>query len=88
MKDVAFRLLAKVDFANMAFVSDTPDQIQQQEISSHLRNIDLVIQPRHRMQKLKTLLEESSPVDFKKVMDCIDKHGRHQKSADVPEEGR
>ena len=76
LKDVAFRLLAKVDFANMAFVGDTPDQIQQQEISSHLRNIDLVIQPRHRMQKLKTLLEESSPVDFKKVMDCIDKHGR------------
>ena len=73
LKDVAFRLLAQVDFADMAFVGDLNQQ--QQEIISHLRNINKVIQPRHRIQKLKTLLEESCISDSKKILDCIKRHG-------------
>ena len=58
----------------MAFFNDSPDLIQKQEIISHLRNIKRVIQPRHRIQKLKTLLEESNRLDFKKILDPIKRH--------------
>ena len=67
-KDVALRLLARVDIAQMAFVGHTPGLPQRQEVISHLRNIDIGVQPRHRMQKLKAIMEE----DRVNILDCID----------------
>ena len=60
----------------MAFVDNTYDLIQEQEMISHLRNINLAIQPRHRVQKVKTILEESPPDDFKKILEYIKRHGQ------------
>ena len=67
-KDVALRLLARVDIAQMAFVGYSPALPQRQEVISHLRNIDIGVQPRHRMQKLKAIMEE----DRVNILDCID----------------
>jgi len=83
-KDVALRLLAQVDFGQMAFVGQTWDLPRRQEIISHLRNIKIAIQPRHRIKKLKAILEEDDlglirPSLFisckQNILECIDEHG-------------
>ena len=71
-KDVALRLLAQVDIAQMAFVGHTPGLPERhQEVISHLRNIDIGVQPRHRMQKLKAIMEAKSE-GMVNILECID----------------
>ena len=75
---VALRLLARVDFGKMAFIGHTPGLPRRQEIISHMRNIDIGIQPRHRIQKLKGIIEEDVPDKDearKRILNCIDEHG-------------
>ena len=50
----AFRLLARVDHSCMAYAYETPTS---QRVFSHLWNIEVSIQPRHRLQQLKAMLE-------------------------------
>ena len=83
---VALRLVARVDFGQMAFVGHTPGLPRRQEIISHVRNIEIGIQPRHRIQKLKGILEEDVPNQAKvkeKISECIDEHKNEHGDEDV-----
>ena len=70
-KDVALRLLGRVDFDQLAFVHVNTDLPHKQEIISHLRNINIAIQPRHRLQKLKAILEGA---EDGQIIGCIRQH--------------
>ena len=56
-KSVALRLLARVDHQKIAVNIDTNRQAQ--EVISHVHNIKRLIEPRSRLQKIKTALSNS-----------------------------
>ena len=73
----ALRLLARVNHKCMAYAYETPTS---QRVFSHLWNIEVSIQPRHRLQQLKAMLEDGDTntdelewgINFDKVFACID----------------
>ena len=73
----ALRLLARVDHRYMAYAYETPTA---QKVFSHFWNIEVSIQPRHRLQQLKAMLEDGDTntdelewgINFDKVFACID----------------
>ena len=60
---VAFRLLARVNHYDMAYnigyIDPSYTTQERQEVISHLRNIRKSIHPRHRLQKLKAMIDDA-----------------------------
>ena len=70
---VAFRLLARVDHYDMVYVDGSYDTQEKQEVYSHLRNINKSINPRHRLQKLKAMIDDSEGDSREDMLHLIDK---------------
>ena len=68
----AFRLLARVDQAQMTYAYERGDL---QEMISHLRSIKHSVQPRHRLQQLKDLFEDPDLREGNIIGEDIDDHG-------------
>ena len=68
----AFRLLARVDQAQMTYAYERGDL---QEMISHLRSIEHSLQPRHRLQQLKDLFEDPDLREGNIIGEDIDDHG-------------
>ena len=69
---VAFRLLARVDQAQMTYAYERGDL---QEMISHLRSIEHSVQPRHRLQQLQDLFEDPDLREGNIIGEDIDDHG-------------
>jgi len=68
--DTAFRLMAQVDQRHLVYVHGEDENTQK--TVSHLRHISLSIQPRHRLQQLKMLLDENVSVLVEVIKDYFE----------------
>jgi len=66
----AFRLMAQVDQRHLVYVHGEDENTQK--TVSHLRHISLSIQPRHRLQQLKMLLDENVSVLVEVIKDYFE----------------
>ena len=72
----AFRLLARVDQRHLVYVHGQDENTQK--TVSHIRHISLSIQPRHRLQQLKMLLEMLlEPLTIEVIRDFYDERSAH-----------
>merc|ERR1719239_46854 len=70
---IALRLLARLDHKRMVYNIDASRQAQ--EVISHLRNLRRAIQPRSRLQKIKTALQNLQGQSGRHLLDLMDKYG-------------
>ena len=72
----AFRLLARVDQRHLVYVHEYDDHAM--ETISHFRHISFSVQPRHRLQQLKMLLEMLlEPLTIEVIRDFYDERSAH-----------